>query len=106
LSQNAHKIKSSMIHILVAFMLLIICFFYIGCSHVMMHKGQTHARRNCFSIGIISSKLQSECYSCGCSCDRQGGVSPELYRMRVGPPWGEDVPVWLFWCQLGTLGHR
>ena len=41
MSQNAHHIKSSMIHILVAFMLLIIC-FYIGCSHVMMHKGQTH----------------------------------------------------------------
>ena len=29
----------------------------------MMHKGQTHIRRNCFSIGIISSKLQSGCYS-------------------------------------------
>jgi hypothetical protein len=28
----------------------------------MMHKGQTHIRRNCFSIGIISSKLQSGCY--------------------------------------------
>ena len=31
--------KTNMIHILVAFMLLIIC-FYIECSHVMMHKGQ------------------------------------------------------------------
>jgi hypothetical protein len=30
-----------MMHIFVAFMVLIICFsFYIGCSHVMMHKGQ------------------------------------------------------------------
>jgi hypothetical protein len=46
-----------MIHILVAFMLLII-YFYIKCLHVMMHKGQTHIRRNCFSIDIISNKLQ------------------------------------------------
>jgi hypothetical protein len=39
---NMHtKMKTSMIHILVAFILLIIC-FYIGCSHVMMHKSQTH----------------------------------------------------------------
>jgi hypothetical protein len=29
----------------------------------MMHKGQTHIRRNCFSIYIISNKLQIECYS-------------------------------------------
>jgi hypothetical protein len=28
-----------------------------------MHKGQTHIKRNCFSIGIISSKLQSGCYT-------------------------------------------
>jgi uncharacterized membrane protein len=56
------KMKTSMIHILVAFMLLIIC-FYLGCSHVMMHKGQTHIRRNCFSIGIISNKLQIEYYT-------------------------------------------
>jgi hypothetical protein len=28
----------------------------------MMHKDQTHINRNCFSIGIISSKLQSGCY--------------------------------------------
>jgi hypothetical protein len=28
-----------------------------------MHKDQTHIKRNCFSIGIISSKLQSGCYS-------------------------------------------
>jgi hypothetical protein len=48
-------------HIFVAFMLLIIC-FCIGCSHVMMHKGQTHIRRNCFSIYIISNKLQIGCY--------------------------------------------
>jgi hypothetical protein len=32
------KIRTSMIHNLVAFMLLIIC-FYLGCTHVMMHKG-------------------------------------------------------------------
>jgi hypothetical protein len=25
---------------------------------VMMHKGQTHIKRNCFSIGIISSKYK------------------------------------------------
>jgi hypothetical protein len=30
---------------------------------MMMHKDQTHIKRNCFSIGIISSKLQSGCYS-------------------------------------------
>jgi hypothetical protein len=30
---------------------------------VMMHKDQTHMKRNCFSIGIISSKLQSGCYT-------------------------------------------
>jgi hypothetical protein len=29
----------------------------------MMHKDQTHMKRNCFSIGIISSKLQSGCYT-------------------------------------------
>ena len=29
---------------------------------MMMHKDQTHIKRNCFSIGIISSKLQSGCY--------------------------------------------
>jgi hypothetical protein len=28
----------------------------------MMHKDQTHMKRNCFPIGIISSKLQSGCY--------------------------------------------
>jgi hypothetical protein len=54
--------KTSMIHNLVAFMLLIIC-FYIGCSHVMIHKGQTHIRRNCFSIYIISNKLQIVYYT-------------------------------------------
>jgi hypothetical protein len=27
-----------------------------------MHKDQTHIKRNCFSIGIISSNLQSGCY--------------------------------------------
>jgi hypothetical protein len=42
-------------------MLLIIC-FCIGCSHVTMHKGQTHIRRNCFSIYIISNKFQIGCY--------------------------------------------
>jgi hypothetical protein len=30
---------------------------------MMMHKGQTHIRRNCFSTYIISRKLQIECYS-------------------------------------------
>jgi hypothetical protein len=30
-------------HILVAFILLVIC-FYIGCSHVMMHKGNTYIK--------------------------------------------------------------
>jgi hypothetical protein len=29
----------------------------------MMHKDQTHIKRNCFSIGIISSNLQSGCYN-------------------------------------------
>ena len=29
----------------------------------MMHKDQTHINRNCFSIGIISSNLQSGCYN-------------------------------------------
>jgi hypothetical protein len=29
---------------------------------MMMHKDQTHIKRNCFSIGIISSNLQSGCY--------------------------------------------
>jgi hypothetical protein len=29
---------------------------------MMMHKDQTHIKRNCFSIGIISNKLQSGCY--------------------------------------------
>jgi hypothetical protein len=28
----------------------------------MMYKGYTHIRRNCFSIDIISNKLQSGCY--------------------------------------------
>jgi hypothetical protein len=36
--------------------------FWAWCSHTMMHKGQTHIKRNCFSIGIISSKLQCGCY--------------------------------------------
>jgi hypothetical protein len=63
--QKMHTtMKNSMIHILVAFMLLTIC-FYIGCSHVMMHKGQTHIKRNCFSIDIISNQLQSGYYR-GC----------------------------------------
>jgi hypothetical protein len=56
------KMKTGMIHILVAFMILIIC-FYLGCSHVMMHKGQIHKRRNCFSIDIISNKLQIGYYT-------------------------------------------
>jgi hypothetical protein len=30
---------------------------------VMMHKDQTHMKSNCFSIGIISSKLPSGCYT-------------------------------------------
>jgi hypothetical protein len=29
----------------------------------MMHRDQTHIKRNCFSIGIISSKLHSGCYT-------------------------------------------
>jgi hypothetical protein len=29
----------------------------------MMHKGQTHIRRNCFSIYIISNNLQIGCYT-------------------------------------------
>jgi hypothetical protein len=29
---------------------------------MMMLKDQTHIKRNCFSIGIISSNLQSGCY--------------------------------------------
>jgi hypothetical protein len=37
--------------------------FWAWCSHMMMHKDQTHIKRNCFSIGIISSKLQSGCYN-------------------------------------------
>jgi hypothetical protein len=28
-----------------------------------MRKDQTHIKRNCFSIGIISSNLQSGCYN-------------------------------------------
>jgi hypothetical protein len=32
------------------------------CSHMMMHKDQTHIKRNCFSIGIIPKQLQSRCY--------------------------------------------
>jgi hypothetical protein len=31
----------------------------------MMHEVQTHTKRKCFSIGIISSNLQSGCYSDG-----------------------------------------
>jgi hypothetical protein len=30
---------------------------------MIMHKDQTHIKRNYFSIGIISSNLQSECYT-------------------------------------------
>jgi hypothetical protein len=37
--------------------------FWTWCSHMMMHKDQTHIKRNCFSIGIISSNLQSGCYT-------------------------------------------
>jgi hypothetical protein len=29
---------------------------------MMMHKDQTHIKRNCFSIGIIPNQLQSGCY--------------------------------------------
>jgi hypothetical protein len=32
------------------------------CSHTMMHKDQSHIKRNCFSIGIIPNQLQSGCY--------------------------------------------
>jgi hypothetical protein len=42
--------------------------FWAWCSHMMMHKDQTHIKRNCFSIGIISSKLQSGCYKM-CACE-------------------------------------
>jgi hypothetical protein len=35
----------------------------VKCSHVMMHKVQTHMKRNCFSIGIIPNQLQSGCYN-------------------------------------------
>jgi hypothetical protein len=37
--------------------------FWTWCSHMMMLKDQTHIKRNCFSIGIISSNLQSGCYT-------------------------------------------
>jgi hypothetical protein len=30
----------------------------------MMHKDQTHIKRNCFSIGIIPNQLQSGYYTC------------------------------------------
>jgi hypothetical protein len=50
-----------MMHNLVVY-IFINC-FWAWCSHMMMHKDQTHIKRNCFSIGIISSKLQSGCYS-------------------------------------------
>jgi uncharacterized membrane protein len=39
-SQDAHKNENQHDTYFVAFMLLIIC-FYLGCTHVMMHKGQT-----------------------------------------------------------------
>jgi hypothetical protein len=63
-----------------------------------MHKGQTHIKRNCFSIGIISSKYKvgvtetvkkeirqpSQSQPCPCPC-------PWAWPGRAG---GSGCPVW------------
>jgi hypothetical protein len=56
------------------------CFFWAWCSHMMMHKDQTHIKRNCFSIGIISSKLQSGCYK---SYPLKNNLVLEICKKRV-----------------------
>jgi hypothetical protein len=53
----------------------------------MMHKDQTHIKRNCFSIGIISSNLQSGCYR-GLYCSSPGREEEEGTNgstIRSGP---------------------
>jgi hypothetical protein len=73
--------------------------FCAWCSHMMMHKDQTHIKRNCFSIGIISSNLQSGCYTRCCH------VAYRPWHKPVGGAWckvsgprclciycGEDAP--------------
>jgi hypothetical protein len=76
---------------------------------MMMHKDQTHIKRNCFSIGIISNNLQSGCYSrrrrparqptrcrlllglgCPASSSVDGGGDGVTSNV-VLPPRGEDV---------------
>jgi hypothetical protein len=50
-----------------------------------MHKDQTHIKRNCFSIGIISSKLQSGCY-----IERANGIiMTEIMKLIFDQPRGK-----------------
>ena len=58
-----------------------------------MYKGYTHIRRNCFSIDIISNKLQSGCYKrkgrCGLPAAR--GVRRGAGLARGGSGGHNDV---------------
>jgi hypothetical protein len=51
---------------------------------MMMHKDQTHIKRNCFSIGIISSKLQSGCYK---SYPLKNNLVPEICKKEIHKDW-------------------
>jgi hypothetical protein len=54
---------------------------------VTMHKGQTHIRRNCFSIYIISNKLQIGCYK---SYPLKNNLVLEIYE-DLGKRWGKSM---------------
>jgi hypothetical protein len=83
-----------MIHNLVVY-IFINC-FWAWCSHMMMHKDQTHIKRNCFSIYITSNKLQIGYYMCSLiplvvffaqfypsSAIEQKGKTEQKTRLRV-----------------------
>jgi hypothetical protein len=56
---------------------------------MLMHKDQTHIKRNCFSIGIISSNFQSECYSYIAAAEVRATKSEGTRLSSVAP----DYPV-------------
>jgi hypothetical protein len=71
----------------------------------MMHEDQTHTKRKCFSIGIISSNLQSGCYM------RKGGLTAAgviaaIHRRRVLPLAEWRLPLWEMTPEADLEGSR
>jgi uncharacterized membrane protein (DUF106 family) len=63
LSQNAHVIKSSMMHKLMAYILLLIICFWIWCSHVRISGFNTHIKSRKITFLLFYYLLQIGYYN-------------------------------------------